>query len=150
MNRRHFLQTAGAAYLGASLYSPDGLLLAAPPIGKRLRMARGNRIVTVVGIAADGKYDDPGWVSGTRATLRNTAKIQMPKPQFARANKDDAAAAKPDGAESLYVGGFGSHHPGGFNSAFADGSARFINDNTDAAVWSAVGNRSDGEIPKGL
>jgi putative ABC transport system permease protein len=33
-------------------------------IGKRLRIDRGNRLVTVVGVAADGKYDDVGEAQG--------------------------------------------------------------------------------------
>ena len=57
---------------------------------------------------------------------------------------------KPDVAESLFVGGFGSHHPVVVNAAFADGSTRAINKDIDPAIWSAVGNRSDGQIPKEL
>jgi prepilin-type N-terminal cleavage/methylation domain-containing protein/prepilin-type processing-associated H-X9-DG protein len=88
---------------------------------------------------------DLGWMSGTRATLRNTAKIEVPVPRFRQpaATEDEAAAAVVD---SLFVGGFGGHHPGGFNAAFADGSSRFVSENIDAAVWRLVGNRADGEV----
>lgn len=38
-----------------------------------------------------------------------------------------------------------SYHPGGVNSAMADGSARFISEGVDAAVWRAFSTRSGGE-----
>jgi prepilin-type N-terminal cleavage/methylation domain-containing protein/prepilin-type processing-associated H-X9-DG protein len=92
--------------------------------------------------------DDLGWVSGTRATLRNTGKIEMPKPRFGPQAAAEQETATPDVAASLFVGGFGGHHPGGFNASFADGSTRFVIENVDPAVWHLVGNRSDGEIVK--
>jgi prepilin-type N-terminal cleavage/methylation domain-containing protein/prepilin-type processing-associated H-X9-DG protein len=94
--------------------------------------------------------NDLGWVSGTRATLRNTNKIEIPKAQFQQVAPADAEAdaALGDVADSLFVGGFGGHHPGGFNATFADGSARFVSEDTDPAVWRLVGNRADGEIVK--
>jgi prepilin-type N-terminal cleavage/methylation domain-containing protein/prepilin-type processing-associated H-X9-DG protein len=96
---------------------------------------------------ADGE-NDLGWVSGTRSTLRNTGKIDMPKPRFGVPAATDEEPKKQDVAESLFVGGFGGHHPGGFNAAFADGSTRFVNENVDPAIWRLVGNRADGEINK--
>jgi prepilin-type N-terminal cleavage/methylation domain-containing protein/prepilin-type processing-associated H-X9-DG protein len=39
---------------------------------------------------------------------------------------------------------FGSSHPGQFNTVFADGSVHPISYFIDPAVWSALGNRSDG------
>jgi len=90
-----------------------------------------------------------GWVSGTRSTLRNTGKIDMPKPRFGQpAAAGEGESGKPDVAKSLFVGGFGSHHPGGMNAAFADGSTRFVSETIDPAVWRFVGNRADGEIMK--
>jgi prepilin-type N-terminal cleavage/methylation domain-containing protein/prepilin-type processing-associated H-X9-DG protein len=89
--------------------------------------------------------NDLGWVSGTRATLRNTNKIEVRKPQFGP-RADDEKPANQDVAESLFVGGFGGHHPGMFNAAFADGSVHGISNEVDPAVWRLVGNRSDGQI----
>jgi prepilin-type processing-associated H-X9-DG protein len=91
---------------------------------------------------------DLGWVSGTRATLRNTSKIEIPQPQFGVRPAAEGEAAKPDVGASLFVGGFGSHHPGVINAAFADGSVQAVNEDVDPAVWRLVGNRSDGEIVK--
>ena len=56
---------------------------------------------------------DLGWMSGTRATLRNTG-------TRINATDRDGTPAPPPG---LYVGGFGSGHPGGSIFAFGDGSA---------------------------
>lgn len=94
--------------------------------------------------------NDLGWVSGTRATLRNTSKFEMYQPRFGQQSNVEGEATQPDVAASLFVGGFGSHHPGMVNAAFADGSVRGVSDNIDPAVWRLVGNRADGEIVKGL
>jgi prepilin-type N-terminal cleavage/methylation domain-containing protein/prepilin-type processing-associated H-X9-DG protein len=99
--------------------------------------------------------DDLGWVSGTRATLRNTTQVQGPNPRFAPPPQsmdmfgDGEMGGEPepqDVAESLIVGGFGSYHPGMVNAAFADGSSRGIAETIDLSVWRLMGNRADGEI----
>jgi prepilin-type N-terminal cleavage/methylation domain-containing protein/prepilin-type processing-associated H-X9-DG protein len=94
--------------------------------------------------------EDLGWLSGTRATLRNTGKIEKRTPRFEVA-ADDPGADPPalTVAESLVVGGFGGYHPGGFNANFADGSTRFITEEIAANVWQLMGNRADGQIIKG-
>src|SRR4051794_1815485 len=70
--------------------------------------------------------DDLGWVSGTRATLRNTGT----QPNWAAGDRSkslvELAEEKP--ANSLFVGGFSSHHPGIVNIAFADGSVHALSD----------------------
>jgi len=94
------------------------------------------------------RSEDLGWVSGTRATLRNTSKIEVPQPRFRQQPPEGAETADDDVAKSLFVGGFGARHPGGFNATFADGSTRFITENIDLTVWRRMGNRADGEIVK--
>jgi prepilin-type N-terminal cleavage/methylation domain-containing protein len=94
---------------------------------------------------------DLGWVSGTRATLRNTSKIEIPQPRFQPAQMDGEVPSEEteeNVSKSLFVGGFGGHHPGGFNANFADGSTRFVTETVDPAIWRLVGNRADGEIVK--
>ena len=89
-----------------------------------------------------------GWVSGTRATLRNTSRIEL-----GPAYLPPAAGAAPDTNEtsgSLTVGGFGSYHPGGINVGFADGSTRYLPQATDPQLLRQLGNRADGEIMKAL
>ncbi len=93
---------------------------------------------------------DLGWMSGTRATLRNTgltpngwsAKATASEPA---AEKDKAANA--DEAAPTYVGGFGSAHPGGVYVGFGDVSVEFITDGIDPKVWRQMGNRADGQLP---
>jgi prepilin-type N-terminal cleavage/methylation domain-containing protein/prepilin-type processing-associated H-X9-DG protein len=85
-----------------------------------------------------------GWLSGTRATLRNTSVIEEPQPQLG------AAANQPEKepAGSLVVGGFGSYHPGGVNAGFADGSTRFVSKRIEPAILHLLGSRADGELVK--
>lgn len=80
---------------------------------------------------------DLGWMSGTRATLRNTG---------TPINKTDAETVPKSGQ---YVGGFGSRHQGGSNFAFGDGLARFVKETIDPTVYQHLGNRSDGELVGG-
>ncbi len=79
---------------------------------------------------------DLGWMSGTRATLRNVgtplnAEIDETPPQASQAygqiplDEDNAEAAGPVDP-ALFVGGFSSYHPGGVNAAFGDSSVRFL------------------------
>ncbi|MBI3461488.1 MAG: DUF1559 domain-containing protein, partial [Planctomycetes bacterium] len=90
--------------------------------------------------------DELGWVSGTRATLRNTSVIDEPRPYLATSPAAASGDAREQRPNSLFVGGFGSHHPGGLNAAFADGSTRFVSNSIDPDVLRRLGNRADGEI----
>jgi prepilin-type N-terminal cleavage/methylation domain-containing protein/prepilin-type processing-associated H-X9-DG protein len=92
--------------------------------------------------------DDLGWVSGTRATLRNTSKIERPEPRFRQPAIAEEEEPVQDVAESLIVGGFGGYHPGVINAAFADGSTRALSENIEPAILRLLGNRADGEIVK--
>lgn len=76
---------------------------------------------------------DLGWMSGTRATLRNTG--------TALNAKTPASAL----ISNVYVGGFGSRHPGGANFCFGDGSVRFLSEKINPSVFRDLGNRDDGE-----
>jgi len=90
--------------------------------------------------------DGLGWVSGTRATLRNTSLIESGRPYLAQPAGSGQIEKERSG--SLYVGGFGSYHPGGVNVGFADGHTQFISQNVEAKVLRQLGNRADGEIMK--
>ena len=89
--------------------------------------------------------DELGWVSGTRATLRNTGT----KPNGNK-SPDAAVDGEKEPVNSLEVGGFSSRHPGGVNTAFADGSVHFISDDIDMQLFQQLGNRADGQIMKPL
>jgi prepilin-type N-terminal cleavage/methylation domain-containing protein len=92
-----------------------------------------------------GSKDSLGWVSGTRATLRNTSSINHPGPNvtFPQSGQNQASDEK---ASPLFVGGFGSYHPGVAQFGFADGSTHTISDNIDPKILRLLGNRADGEI----
>ncbi len=79
--------------------------------------------------------DDLGWMSGTRATLRNTG-----------TPIDKTGEEKP--ASDLFVGGFGADHPVGANFLFGDGAVRFVTRAIDREVYRQLGDRADGELLK--
>ncbi|NOZ40321.1 MAG: DUF1559 domain-containing protein [Planctomycetes bacterium] len=89
--------------------------------------------------------DELGWVSGTRATLRNTDRFD--ENDFLRNNRRQPQKKLPP-AGPLDVGGFGSAHPGGAQFAFADGSSKMISDNVEPAVLQQLGHRADGKLLK--
>jgi prepilin-type N-terminal cleavage/methylation domain-containing protein/prepilin-type processing-associated H-X9-DG protein len=90
-----------------------------------------------------GEVSDPdvlGWISGTRATLRNTGSFGgLSK---ARAGMPIAVAPTP----VLKVGGFGSSHTGGANFAYGDGSVRFESVSIDPILYGRLGHRADGQM----
>ena len=74
---------------------------------------------------------DLGWMSGTRATLRNTgSRINDPLEEMP-GNGVPPEVAKNAEQALLYVGGFASAHPSGANAGFGDGSVTFIADDVD-------------------
>ncbi len=89
--------------------------------------------------------EELGWISGTRATLRNTgAKINHNlaglRNQFPIDNVVSAAAIT---AES--VGSYSSHHTGGAHFLIGDGAIRFLNENIEQSLLRRLANRSDGQ-----
>lgn len=92
---------------------------------------------------------DLGWMSGTRASLRNTGSFNwgLPSNQYAFPNDSDEAQENQPAIDPLLkVGGFGSYHVGGANFALGDGSVRFISENIDAELFEQLGNRADGKL----
>jgi len=102
-----------------------------------------------------------GWASGTRASLRNTGSTvnqpsASPRSSALGVPPDDSdggpsgAAAGGEASASddalRFVGGFSSRHPGGANSAFGDGSVRFLKSSIAAGILRLLGNRADGEF----
>lgn len=80
-----------------------------------------------------------GWMSGSRATLRNTG---TPLADF---NRRGTPPPPPPGPAE--VGGFGSWHGRGANFAFGDGQVRFLSRETLPAILQRLGHRSDGGLP---
>ena len=79
--------------------------------------------------------DDLGWMSGTRATLRNTG---------TPIGQTDEEQPPSD----LFVGGFGACHPAGANFLFGDVAVRFISPAIDREIYRQLGHRADGKLLK--
>lgn len=77
---------------------------------------------------------DLGWMSGTRATLRNAGTPINQTP------------TEPPPKSDLYVGGFGSHHPSGAGFLFGDGAERFLNQEIDKEIYQRLAHRADGQL----
>ena len=90
--------------------------------------------------------DSLGWVSGTRATLRNTGTMIN---TLYGSRERRLFPEMPEDADPLWVGGFGSHHPGGAQFCFADGSVRFLSESIDPEVFQNLGHRADGAMMGG-
>jgi prepilin-type N-terminal cleavage/methylation domain-containing protein len=98
---------------------------------------------------------DLGWMSGTRATLRNTgAPLNTTDPRkmgYWRSTPDTPAEQPEAGASEkakLAVGGFGSNHTGVTNFLFGDGSLHAIAEVIAMDVYQQLGNRMDGKLLK--
>jgi prepilin-type N-terminal cleavage/methylation domain-containing protein/prepilin-type processing-associated H-X9-DG protein len=105
---------------------------------------------------------DQGWASGTRASLRNMGSRSNPiaggRVQFSIEEEEEGTAiaqsmvgatieTSDDGkVDPKFVGGFGSRHPGGYNTAFGDGSVRFLKSSASAHIRKLLGNRADGDL----
>lgn len=87
-----------------------------------------------------------GWVSGTRATLRNTGTL-INATNFPRSG---LVRELPEDADPLWVSGFASHHPGGAQFCFADGSVRFLSESIDPELYQNLGHRADGAMMGGM
>lgn len=88
--------------------------------------------------------DTLGWMSGTRATLRNTGTLV--NASETRMNRGLSEEPPPADEQKLLVGGFGSQHPAGANFAFGDGSVRFIGEKIELPVLQQLADRSDGQL----
>ena len=122
-----------------------------------------------------GEEGDLGWMSGTRATLRNTGVLpaqSAPEGLVPRVGQPGAwVAPDEDQAEqgpnppgtppaegpppkkpgpppdpALIVGPFGSAHPGGVNVVLGDGSCRFLSFTINAGTYMQLGHRADGQL----
>ena len=85
-----------------------------------------------------------GWMSGTRASLRNTGtEINA---AFPRRNRDGSVKPAEADQGKSFVGGFGSHHPGGADFAFGDGHVRFLSETIEPELLQQLGHRADGKL----
>ena len=96
---------------------------------------------TLFGGEKDGDPGDVGWLSGTRATLRNTGTPIRAGGRWQNPSKPQSQPASP-----LYVGGFGSSHADGANFLFGDGAVRFLGEHIDPTFYQYLGHRADGHL----
>lgn len=89
---------------------------------------------------------DLGWVSGTRATLRNTSGLNADLTLRQQLSGNPPGSENPYPVGGMGVGGFSSLHPGGATFAIADGSVRFLSESIQPEVFKLLGNRADGEL----
>jgi prepilin-type N-terminal cleavage/methylation domain-containing protein len=87
-----------------------------------------------------------GWLSGTRATLRNTGIGPNKSPTVTTQGWSTPNQNGPLFEDPLTVGSFGSSHIGGAQFVLGDGSVRFISENIDVQVFQNLGNRHDEQI----
>lgn len=90
--------------------------------------------------------DNLGWMSGTRATLRNAGtRINEELDRFYRRGGQQQNEPPQDRGPT-YVGGFSSHHTGGAMFTLGDGSVKFLSENIEPEIFQRLANRDDGEL----
>ena len=102
--------------------------------------------------------DDLGWMSGSRATLRNGGHSPGKKGQWKLADNlgiegkdNNVEFVNEDGNTRSsrpphYVGGFGSPHTSVVNFIFADNSVQSVSKLVDMDVFAKLCHRADGEL----
>ncbi len=96
-------------------------------------------------VLADKK--DLGWMSGTRATLRNTGEpINVDLSLMPGRVDDDLRAVAPARQSPQFVGGFSSRHPAMMMAAFGDGHVGPITDRIKPEILQQYGHRADGKL----
>jgi prepilin-type N-terminal cleavage/methylation domain-containing protein len=92
--------------------------------------------------------NDLGWMSGTRATLRNTGDpINFDlRTSWRDTYDDETEAVDPARQSNEFVGGFSSRHPGIIIAAFGDGHVRAIREGIKQEIWQQYGHRADGKL----
>lgn len=83
-----------------------------------------------------------GWMSGTRATLRNGGLLPNEKTRRPRQEGSPEEEEQPP----EIVGGFSSYHAGLITVARGDGSVSSISENIDRSLWERLLNRKDGQL----
>ena len=96
---------------------------------------------------------DLGWMSGTRATLRNagtainmTGEDSIGVVAWQSPTSAPGEPSKPAAAADLFVGGFGSGHPSVCNFLFGDGAVHSIQKDIALSVLQQLANRADGKL----
>jgi prepilin-type N-terminal cleavage/methylation domain-containing protein/prepilin-type processing-associated H-X9-DG protein len=94
--------------------------------------------------ASNDAYSGAVWAGAHRGTLRFNAYNHFNTPNKLTCYSSDGEGGAPGGFNSLIPPS--SNHPGGVNTAFCDGSVRFIKDTINVQTWWAIGTRNGGEV----
>uniref|UniRef100_A0A7C2JXK0 DUF1559 domain-containing protein n=1 Tax=Schlesneria paludicola TaxID=360056 RepID=A0A7C2JXK0_9PLAN len=86
-----------------------------------------------------------GWMSGTRATLRN-AGLTPNGDRILNPNSRAYGSQMEEDPDPKAVGSFSSQHVGGGHFGMCDGSVRFISENIQPTLFQHLANRRDGEL----
>ena len=97
-----------------------------------------------VGEMLSPESEDLGWMSGTRASLRDAGHRINSGLGRIRNLQPDTPPLAPG-----YVGGFESDHPNGAHLLLGSGEYMFRSNSMDLIVLQQMANRSDGELPIG-
>jgi prepilin-type N-terminal cleavage/methylation domain-containing protein len=97
-----------------------------------------------VGEMLSPESEDLGWMSGTRASLRDAGHRINSGLERIRNLQPDTPPLAPG-----YVGGFESDHPNGAHLLLGSGEYMFRSNSMDLTVLQQMANRSDGELPIG-
>jgi prepilin-type N-terminal cleavage/methylation domain-containing protein/prepilin-type processing-associated H-X9-DG protein len=111
----------------------------------------------LVGEKLDDQIEGLGWLSGTRASLRNgghplgdgsSSKVLQRSGgnDDAEGEGSQADPALPEPVNPLFVGGLASRHAGGVNGLMADGSTHFLTSTIDLTVLQQMIDRQDGSL----
>ena len=107
-------------------------------------IADGSSHTLFIGEKIVEEEDTLGWMSGTRATLRNAG--ETINANASRRNRGLAMEEEPPKRDKFYVGGFSSEHPGGANFAMGDGSIRFMSETIAPELYQQLADRADGKL----
>ena len=89
-------------------------------------------------------YSGGIWAGSHTGTLRFNAYNHFNTPNKLTCITSDGSGGAPGGFNSLIAPS--SNHPGGVNTAFCDGSVRFLKDTISTQTWWALGTRAGGEV----
>lgn len=110
----------------------------------------GSSNTLLLGEAKSRFNSSQGWISGTRATLRNTG---SPPNQVGELLPDPTTGLLTTSRQELeddpdyaFVGSFNSFHVGGAHFLMGDGAVRFITQNIEPKLFQHLGHRRDGEL----
>jgi prepilin-type N-terminal cleavage/methylation domain-containing protein len=128
----------GVLFLNSSVRRED------IPDGTSNTIFLGERTLAIPGLT---KGTELGWVSGTKATLRNaqwTANYAQTVQNLPGSRSASPASMANPIDPRLLVGGFDSRHTGGAQFAMGDNSVRFLNVKIASWLLVALFNRADG------